>query len=78
MIGTTVTLPVARAALARADQKRSNHRRPRNPLTDEFDELVQEIMEEWKIPGLSIAVVDGNETYAKVSRMMEDKQRIKL
>ena len=40
----------------------SNH----GPLTLQFDELVRKNMEEWKVPGLSIAIVDGNQTWAKV------------
>jgi hypothetical protein len=34
--------------------------------TRAFDELVQRTIDEWKVPGLSIAVVQGDEIYAKV------------
>lgn len=34
--------------------------------TPEFEKLVQQKMEEWKVPGLSIAVVQGDEIYNKV------------
>lgn len=31
-----------------------------------FDEEVQKIIEEWKVPGLAIAVIQGDEIHAKV------------
>jgi CubicO group peptidase (beta-lactamase class C family) len=34
--------------------------------TLEFEKLVQEKMEEWKVPGLSIAIVQGDEIFTKV------------
>ncbi|KAL5592489.1 hypothetical protein FOBRF1_013515 [Fusarium oxysporum] len=37
----------------------------RNPLTEEFDNFVTETLDNWKVPGLSIAVIDGNEVFAK-------------
>ncbi|OJJ44925.1 hypothetical protein ASPZODRAFT_134350 [Penicilliopsis zonata CBS 506.65] len=36
-----------------------------NPLDEEFDQLVQEQLDLWHVPGLSIAVVDGDQTWAK-------------
>lgn len=41
-------------------------RQERNPLTPEFDALVEKLREEWHIPGLSISIVHGSSTYAKV------------
>ena len=38
----------------------------RNPLTSKFDDLVVQALELWKVAGLSIAVVDGPETFMKV------------
>jgi hypothetical protein len=35
--------------------------------TFEFEELVQKCMEEWRVPGLSIGVVQGDAIYAKVN-----------
>lgn len=37
-----------------------------NPFTEEFNKQVEGIMEEWKMPGLGMVVVDGEETHAKV------------
>jgi CubicO group peptidase (beta-lactamase class C family) len=34
--------------------------------TPEFEQLVQKTIEEWKVPGLSIAVIRGDEIYSKV------------
>jgi CubicO group peptidase (beta-lactamase class C family) len=34
--------------------------------TPEFEQLVQKIIEDWKVPGLSIAVIRGDEIYSKV------------
>ena len=36
------------------------------PLNEEFDQLAKEAIEQWHVPGLSIAVVDGDQTWAKV------------
>lgn len=44
--------------------------RPENrdqPYLDEsFDNDVKKTLEHWKVPGLSIAVIDGDNIYAKV------------
>lgn len=37
-----------------------------SPFTDDFASLVDEIREEWHIPGLALSVVDGDETYSEV------------
>lgn len=39
------------------------------PLTAQFDELVKRTLEEWKVPGLSIAIVEGDQTWAKVGHL---------
>lgn len=38
-----------------------------SPFDEEFDELVRTELEKWKVPGLSIAIVQGSEISAKVS-----------
>lgn len=35
--------------------------------TADFEQLIRKTIEEWKVPGLSIAVVEGDEIYAKVT-----------
>ncbi|KPM42846.1 hypothetical protein AK830_g3696 [Neonectria ditissima] len=37
-----------------------------NLLTDEFDKFARETLEDWKVPGISIAVIDGEDVFAKV------------
>lgn len=37
-----------------------------NPLTEEFAAFVKEKLEKWKVPGMSLAVIDGEDVYAEV------------
>jgi len=36
------------------------------PLTDDFNHFVLQTLDHWHVPGFSIAVVNGNETFSKV------------
>ncbi|PWY88225.1 beta-lactamase/transpeptidase-like protein [Aspergillus heteromorphus CBS 117.55] len=36
-----------------------------SPLTPEFDDLVASLLEKWKIPGLTIAIIHGSTTHSK-------------
>lgn len=38
------------------------------PFTTAFDELAKTAIDTWNVPGISIAVVDGDSTFSKVSR----------
>ena len=38
--------------------------------TAEFDQLAQRTMNDWKVPGLAIAVVQAGEVYTKVNRLI--------
>jgi CubicO group peptidase (beta-lactamase class C family) len=38
----------------------------RNPLTEEFGDFAAETLDNWKVPGLSIAVIDGDQVFADV------------
>lgn len=40
-----------------------------NPLNSEIHELVIDALHEWHIPGLSIAVIDGKNTWTAVSQL---------
>lgn len=57
------------AAQAFADQKplTSDDAASANPFTEKFNSYVAELMEEWKVPGFSIAVVDGDDVFSKVN-----------
>lgn len=43
------------------------------PFTQDFDQDVIQLMSEWHVPGLSIAVVSSNETFSKV-RICQSQQ----
>jgi hypothetical protein len=62
------------ASLVKTGQKPLDFEHPqdtdyteKNPFTTEVDILAREIMGEWHVPGVSMAVVDGSKTYAKAS-----------
>lgn len=57
------------AGQAVADQKplTSHDAASANPFTEKFNSYVAELMEEWKVPGFSIAVVDGDDIFSKVN-----------
>ena len=38
-----------------------------SPLTEQFGKLVYEKLEEWHVPGMSIAIVHNDKVYAEVS-----------
>ncbi len=40
--------------------------RPAKFKSKEFDLYVENLMKEWKVPGLAIAVIDGDQTVVKV------------
>ncbi|KAM5529942.1 penicillin-binding protein [Fusarium oxysporum f. sp. phaseoli] len=37
----------------------------KTPLTEDFASFVTEILDKWKVPGLSIAVIDGDQVFAE-------------
>ena len=47
-----------------------------SPLNAEFDELVEDLLQHFKVPGLSIAVVSDRKTYAKVRKMLSTTHRV--
>jgi hypothetical protein len=38
----------------------------KTPLTKEFGTFVKETLKKWKVPGMSLAVIDGEDIYAEV------------
>ncbi|KAM4057710.1 beta-lactamase [Hirsutella rhossiliensis] len=36
-----------------------------SPFSQDFNALARDILEQWKVPGMSIAVVDGHDVFAK-------------
>ena len=45
---------------SRPDQSREH------PFTPEIDDVADAVLQQWLVPGMSIAVVSGEETYFKV------------
>lgn len=39
---------------------------PQNPFNDELADFVGNVMDRWKIAGMSVAVVDGDDVYSEV------------
>jgi hypothetical protein len=37
-----------------------------NPFTEEFGAFVKTVLEKWKVPGMSLAVIDGEDIHAEV------------
>jgi len=58
----------SQAAASSASQKPMGGGKPPSPFTDEFEALVRENLERWHVPGLAVAVVDGDDTWAEVRR----------
>lgn len=38
----------------------------KSPFTDDFGDFVQKQLERWHTPGVSIAVIDGDDVYSQV------------
>lgn len=52
-------------SLARSDQQPLQSEA--GPFDAAFDAFVEDTLQAWHVPGLSVAVVDGGKTYSKVS-----------
>ncbi|KAL6875186.1 beta-lactamase/transpeptidase-like protein [Trichoderma novae-zelandiae] len=57
-------------AQQRSEQKLFPNHEPgpaneKNPLTAEFGDFVREQLDKWKVPGVAVAVIDGDEVYAE-------------
>lgn len=54
-----------------------DHEKPakgENPLTDGFQKWVLEVLDEWKVPGVSVAVVDDNQIFTQVSCIINNRR----
>lgn len=60
------SLAAEQKPLATSGNKNYHHG---NPLSEGFGRYVTDLMEEWKAPGLSVAVLDGDQVYMQVSRL---------
>ena len=41
-----------------------------SPFTPDFNQDVDHLLSHWLVPGLSIAIVDGNDTFSKVANTL--------
>ena len=57
ILGCASSLPTAQLPLIETQQ---------SPLNASFDELVEDLLQHFKVPGLSIAVIDNGTTFTKV------------
>lgn len=48
------------------------------PLDETFDAFARRLLEEWHVPGMSVAVIDGDKTFAKARPMSLSLQFISL
>ncbi|KAM4054610.1 beta-lactamase [Hirsutella rhossiliensis] len=67
-----VLQPVVNGAIAGHEQKPLGSAQPgdkglkrENPYTADYDALASKILDQWHVPGMSIAVVDGDDIFAK-------------
>ena len=44
------------------------------PLGETFDAFARKLLEEWHVPGMSVAVIDGDQTFAKVGRSVVSQE----
>lgn len=49
----------------------ANEQQKKNPLDAEFEKFALAKLEAWHVPGMSIAVVDGDETWSAVSGYLQ-------
>ena len=62
-----LSIAVVKATLPRLPQRPLKTHVETNSFFDaDFDAFVKETLEEWHVPGLSIAIVDGESVYSKV------------
>ena len=71
VILTTLVGPVLLAATAASGFQlrifsNQNKADKHGPFDEGFEKLVDKTLERWKVPGLAIAVVDGDDTWAQV------------
>ncbi|KAM3524836.1 hypothetical protein NHJ13051_004338 [Beauveria bassiana] len=64
LLSAPFAIPLASGLAAMPSQRNETVQRG-NPLSDEFGRYVKGLMDEWKVPGLSLAVIDGDQVYAE-------------
>lgn len=67
MLASKLLLLSALSLLTLADQRILNENDASNPLTPEIDSLIEQLLELYHVPGLSIAVIDNGNIASKVT-----------
>lgn len=62
-----VQLGVAGTVFAQQKPLSDGHLPGRNPFDDKFGAFVKDTLNEWHVPGLSIAVIDHDQVFAEVN-----------
>lgn len=62
-----VQLGVAGTVFAQQKPLSDGHLPGRNPFDDKFGAFVKDTLDEWHVPGLSIAVIDHDQVFAEVN-----------
>lgn len=62
-----VLLPTLYASTVIASNQQVMASSKQNPLDSDFEKFATGVLEEWHVPGVSIAVVDVEDTWAAVS-----------
>ena len=65
-LSIVVTTLISLSCCIPPQEQKSLHEKDRTPFSSDFDKYVKRLMHNWHVPGLAIAVVDGNVTYSKV------------
>lgn len=66
----TVSAADGSPAAVSVDNDKSQSRKT-SPLNEDFEKLVHETLGKWHIQGVSVAVVDGDETWAEVIQRLQ-------
>lgn len=70
-IATTLVACISQVAAFAAQAPLTGHTSlessNRNPFTTELDNYINGLLDEWKVAGLAIGVVDGEDSYTKVA-----------
>lgn len=65
-LSIVVTTLISLSCCIRSQEQKPLHEVDHSPFSSDFDKYVERLMHNWHVPGLAIAVVDGNVTYSKV------------
>lgn len=65
-IAVTIVIGLSGSVIANAEKPLAESSVKKNPFDDAFAEFANKTLDKWKVPGLSIAVIDDEDVYAEV------------